>query len=284
MDYTIIKGTYHVAGFSPDGDSVRFKAKNPSIWKDSGLEMEQKSSGLQLRLEGIDALETHYQSAPGRPFWHQPRAFSFAAMEEMLRLVGISDVVYNLAMSSIKSAKDGTLGTLAVLDGDRFDRPVSLLFAGDIKTLADGAKVPFLKLPMKECVNLKLLKAGLAYPAFYYTTPVELIELFAKEAAKVRKSRTGIWALDRSEDFTMWNEDSIVYDVVIYPKLFRRLVSFMEYSSSFADLEKYLEAKDDKLRLRSTGEETTFAKVIAVKDRRVTMSAKVDDMIFDPKG
>ena len=32
MSFTLIKGTFHVVGYSPDGDSIRFKADNEKQW------------------------------------------------------------------------------------------------------------------------------------------------------------------------------------------------------------------------------------------------------------
>jgi len=31
MSFTLIKGTFHVIGYSPDGDSIRFNAKDPAL-------------------------------------------------------------------------------------------------------------------------------------------------------------------------------------------------------------------------------------------------------------
>lgn len=280
MNYTIIKGTFHVAKYSPDGDSVRFQALDHARWKAFTFNKasSEDDKKRQLRFEGIDALETHFGAG-----WHQSRAFGFAAMEVMLGLIGITEVSYNLAMTKITKAKDGTPGTIAVTGLDRYDRPISLVFAGHVASLADGAEVPFSKLPMKECVNNKLLKLGLVYPAFYNSMPVELMDLFAKETAKVRKNKTGLWALDRTRDFQMLNEDSIISDLVIYPKLFRRLVAFLEAASSYDELGPYLEAKGDDLVLRSTGAKTTFAELLEIKGRRITLAAEPEDMIFDSK-
>jgi len=72
MKYLLIKGSLHVVGYSPDGDSMMFKAANPALWdrlendnKDTFTEKLTKENGaVQLRLEGIDALETHYSPMP----------------------------------------------------------------------------------------------------------------------------------------------------------------------------------------------------------------------------
>jgi len=63
MAFFLIKGTFHVKGYSPDGDSIRFRARNPDNWKKlSGPAVALNARGhAQLRIEAIDALETHYQ-------------------------------------------------------------------------------------------------------------------------------------------------------------------------------------------------------------------------------
>ena len=76
MNYTLIKGSFHVVGQSPDGDSLKFRAANASLWdkiqtenRDLFIKNFKEAAGVvQLRLEGIDALEmastpepqTHY--------------------------------------------------------------------------------------------------------------------------------------------------------------------------------------------------------------------------------
>ena len=75
MNYTLIKGTFHVVGQSPDGDSLKFRASNPKSWdkiitenREKLLEnMEENEGVVQLRLQGVDALETHYSPPPARP-------------------------------------------------------------------------------------------------------------------------------------------------------------------------------------------------------------------------
>ena len=32
MPFVVIKGTFHVVGYSPDGDSVRFMADDKGLW------------------------------------------------------------------------------------------------------------------------------------------------------------------------------------------------------------------------------------------------------------
>jgi len=75
MKYTLIKGTFHVVGQSPDGDSIKFRANNPARWDSLVTEhrerlnanLEKEDGVLQLRLQGVDALETHYSPPPISP-------------------------------------------------------------------------------------------------------------------------------------------------------------------------------------------------------------------------
>src|SRR5687768_14135031 len=67
MPFTLIKGTFHVVGRSPDGDSVGFRAADPAHWALlDGPPPRLNSLGItQLRFEAIDALETHFRP-PGQ--------------------------------------------------------------------------------------------------------------------------------------------------------------------------------------------------------------------------
>jgi hypothetical protein len=43
MPFLVIKGTFHIVGYSPDGDSVRFRADNKEHWaKLSGPSVQLK--------------------------------------------------------------------------------------------------------------------------------------------------------------------------------------------------------------------------------------------------
>jgi endonuclease YncB( thermonuclease family) len=71
MGLFLIQGTFHVVGYSPDGDSIRFRASNFANWDLLGPGIREINSRqhMQLRLQGIDALETHY--SPGGAEDHQ---------------------------------------------------------------------------------------------------------------------------------------------------------------------------------------------------------------------
>jgi len=283
MNYKIIKGIFHVVGYSPDGDSIRFQANNEAnwdffTWKKAA---DKKARNKQLRFEAIDALETHYQYKEVGA--HQPRSFGLAAMEVLLEMLGIEKVVYNLTLTQIYSAKDRTPGFIASQSLDIYDRPISLVFAGDA-ALNDGDEAPLSALPMDACVNVKMARMGLVYPTFYSSMEDDLLELFTDIITTARQNLTGLWALDKTPDFTLWNATTTTDDIVILPKLFRRLTSFYEESSDFSQLESYLAKQGDVLLLRKTGQKVRLVDILMINDRNIKFPFKPEDLIFDPKG
>ncbi len=84
--FKVIQGKFHVKGYQPDGDSIRFAADNPAHWDTFPWKSanKKKAAKKQLRIEAIDALETHYED------YHQPRPFALAALERLLKLLGHS--------------------------------------------------------------------------------------------------------------------------------------------------------------------------------------------------
>ena len=93
MPMTVIKGGgYRVLGGAPDGDSIRFYPDAADAWERSGLRVRPNAAGgAQLRLEGIDALETHYAPTVGDlRNLHQPHDLGRAAAAELLRLLRLT--------------------------------------------------------------------------------------------------------------------------------------------------------------------------------------------------
>ena len=279
MRYKVIKGTFHVAGFSPDGDSIRFEADNLSNWDYFNWKTEKKKNkkSRQLRFEAIDALETHYKEC------HQPRSFGIASLEVMLQMIGIENILYNIAFTRIVSADDGVPGFIAASALDVYQRPISLVFPGDTP-LRDGDELLSHELPMEESINLKLIQLGLVYPAFYSSMQDDLINQFSTETRTARKNKVGIWSLDKTPKFTIWNKDTIENDIVILPKLFRRLVSFFEREGTYDNLKKYMKKKRrDKVLVRSSGENKKFSDLMEVNDREIMFLEEPENLIFNPK-
>jgi hypothetical protein len=281
MKYHLIKGKFHVKGYSPDGDSIRFQAANDANW--APFQWSQASNRTspkkQLRFEAIDALETHYQES------HQPRAFGFGALEVLLKLLGIGGVKYNLSLTLITDADDGTDGFIATQGLDMYDRPISLVFFGTT-ALKDGSQVTLSKLPMEQCANLRMARAGLAYPTFYSSMEPGLLKIFTDVTAACRKGQVGLWALDKTGGFTLRNTSTLTDDVVILPKLFRRLTSFCLECSSFEELPAYMHSTQDRVLIRQPGVKATLDQLLTISPdgRSIALTQPPENLIFDPKG
>ena len=279
--YRIIKGKFHVKGFSPDGDSIRFEALSDANWDSFKWQTKQnrKNPKKQLRFEAIDALETHYQES------HQPRAFGFGALEVLLKLLGIRGVSYNLSLTEITDAADGTDGFIATNGLDMYDRPISLVFAG-ATALKDGSQESLAKLPMAQCANLSMARMGLAYPTFYSSMEPDLLKMFTDVATAGRQGLVGLWALDKTGGFSIRNTTTLTDDMVILPKLFRRLTMFCLTCSSFDQLPAYMHKTQDPVQVRSTGVKTTLDKLLAISadGRNIALTQPPENLIFDPKG
>lgn len=276
--YKVVAGTFHVKGFQPDGDSIRFQANKPENWEFFQWETQadKDAKKKQLRVESIDALETHYEG------YHQPRPFAIAALESLLELLEIKSVVYSLNVTQIVEADDGKAGFIASASTDRFGRPVSYVFPKSAK-LTDGAVIESEKLPIEESINFQLAREGLVYPTFYTTTDRVFAEKIRAVVSRARKTKRGIWSIDRTPDFTLLDIRTLQEDIMIMPKLFRRLVGFFENYADFGKLGEYMAKQRDNLVLWDGAKKKSMADLMKISGRRLQMKTPVEDILFSPK-
>src|SRR5437868_9201248 len=97
MPLSVIKGQYRILRTEPDGDSVRFIPNDRDAFHKLRLRARvNKTGGAQLRLEAIDALETHYApTTHGGHAQHQPLELAHAARDRLLNLLGFQEVHHN---------------------------------------------------------------------------------------------------------------------------------------------------------------------------------------------
>lgn len=278
--YEVIAGTFHVKGFSPDGDSIRFQAKDQSHWEfftwkgDAAAKKGDKRK--QLRVESIDALETHYEG------YHQPRTFALAALESLLEMVDIKNVIYSLSQTKIVDADDGKSGFIASASIDPFGRPVSYLFPKSAN-LTDGAIMDSNSLPIEDSLNFELAREGLVYPTFYIGTDRAFAEKIRAVVARARKTKRGIWSIDRTSDFTLYDIRTLQEDILLVPKLFRRLVKFFDNNSDFGMLSDYMKRQKDKLELWDGTKRDSLADLMKISGRRIQLKTPPEDILFNPK-
>ncbi len=230
---------------------------------------------VQIRLEGIDAVETHYNG------YSQPRAFGLGALEKMLEYLGIQWVSYSLSARTIVSAQDGVAGFIAVATIDDFNRPICLAFPGNVD-LTDGDELDAEHLPIYQSVNYQMCLEGLVYPTFYTTTDPEIVQYITEATQLARDNRRGFWVIDRTNGFPLWDIRTIYDDVLIMPKLFRRLTAFCENYNELSELVPYLKRDKDPIRL-TDGSLTTLDQLIRVTGRYIQLLKQPEEMLFVPK-
>ena len=276
MAFFLIKGTFHVKGYSPDGDSIRFRARNPDNWKKlSGPAAELNARGhAQLRVEGVDALETHYQG------YHQPMKLARAACRYLLSYLGIDEVVWDESQSRVIKAQDETEGYILARSTEANRRPVAFVYAGGIEH-KDGSEVILDESILKRSLNYGLIARGLAYPTYYNGLFSDLRLPLTRAMAHARSEGRGIWPFDlTTKGFSVPGLEPLTENVVILPKLFRRLVDYMGDGGMMDGFRAHLQARCEPLVRVSQVHFTRLDAVVDVKGDRVRLTESPENLIF----
>jgi hypothetical protein len=287
MPMLLIEGNYRVLNSQPDGDSIRFYPLNPDHWQllpgNHRVEPNQ-AGGAQARFDGIDSLETHYPtSGGGFGTVNQPLQHGHAAASEALDWLGFTNVVRRADETVTASTPEFVPGYLITRTADRNGRCVAFLFRG-AAPVASGSEI-FLDVPLLEqSLNFHLLQLGLAYPTYYTKLFPDLRDAMTVAAQTARQNSLALWAEDvTTSGFTFLGPETIFEDVVILPKLFRRLMDYLalnDGSSSLAGFKGYLEARDDRLIILSTGHVTGFDFVVDVNGQQLLLNRPPEDLVF----
>ena len=277
MPFVVIKGTFHVEGYSPDGDSVRFKAENREHWaKLSGRTAELNARDhAQLRFEAIDTLETHYLNM------HQPLELATGALEGLLEGLNIIDVEWNETRTTVTSANDGTEGYILSREVEVNGRPVAFVYAGTPPE-EDGSETFLDAERMSQSLNQRALEEGFAYPTYYKGLFHDLREALSETVGRAREAQLGVWAEDRTNAaFEVEGLESITEEHVVLPKLFRRLADYLEAGGSVAGFKEFLEAKHEEVIVISIVHPTHFDTVVEVEGNTVRLTEPPENLIFE---
>lgn len=276
MSFILIKGTFHVAGYQPDGDSIRFQADNPDLWKwfaKQRVELNNKGYA-QLRIEGVDTLETHYENE------HQPLGLARAATKFLLARLGIKAVKYSKTGIKVTSAKDNTRGYIVSAKAEGQGRPVSFVFAGNCAE-ADGTEISLEPERIESSVNCALALAGLAYPTYYSSLAPKLRDRITAAVTKARAAKAGLWPKDKTmsgaKASSLW---WLTNREVILPKLFRRAVVHLASGGTLAGLKAYLAAHPDPVKNLTTGKWTKLDKLIEVEGKLMRLTVTPEELAF----
>ena len=277
MAFHVIKGTFHIRGYSPDGDSIRFAADDETNWELlSGPPVRLNGRRhAQLRLEGIDTLETHFMNV------RQPPDLATKALDFLLREVGITGVEWDVLMTRVVAANDGTSGYIVSRAAEENGRPIAFVFAGPP---AEGDGDPLFLTPerLELSLNYKSVLEGLAYPTFYQGLFADLRAKLAEASLTARGAALNIWSEDRTNaGFDVPDLLAITDRHVILPKLFRRIAEYMTGGGQIAGFKQYLEARQEGVTIVNTAHFTHFDTVIDVTGDVVTMTELPENLMFE---
>jgi endonuclease YncB( thermonuclease family) len=226
-NYLVMKGDFVIIGKEPDGDSVRFIASDPGLYRHLQRAYRIKPSrdgSVQLRFEGVDAPELHYGSAA------QP--LGAEARDAVLSWMGFDKIVYvNDHSTMVQSADPGSVpGAILSQAAEANGRPVSyILLEQQASQLEEGTWVNLQEDLLKETINYRLLTSGMAYYTVYTSTPLVHRQLLQAAAAAAREAGQGVWQGDMTSDFVLDDQSSLdPTGQLILPKLFRRCTDYLK--------------------------------------------------------
>lgn len=286
MPMLLIEGTYKVLHASPDGDSVRFYPTDPDQWDLlRGRRVQRnRTGGAQLRLDGIDTLETHYRPPHGSEL-HQPPPFAQKAGEELLTWLGFREITRNKQGIVTQAVPPEVPGYILTRSADKYGRCVALAGRGAAPGTS-GSHVTVDVALLKQTANHHQLTQGLAYPTFYRMLYVDLRKEMTKAAKAARSASKGLWPKDETESGAKLDGlTSLTESSVVMPKLFRRLADYFVLNDgdpSLAGFPDYLAQRNDRLFILSNGQSTGFDTVVEVTNgSTVRLNHPPEDLVFE---
>lgn len=285
MPFKLIRGTFQVKGYSPDGDSIRFQPESPDLVRglDGSIPKFNPRGHVQLRIEAIDALETHFSPQSGGGPLHQPLELARQATDRLLDFVGIKGVQWDNNRTTVITADDGTPGYILARAVEKNGRPVAFVYAGDPPE-ADGTDVILDEARLRESYNYAALVEGLAYPTYYRGLFSDLREVLTAASKEARNNGLGIHAIDRTNSgFSASSLASITGQHAILPKLFRRLSEYMVNFGTAEGFKAKLEQSQEPVLDLRTSNFTHFDTFVEQAEGSVEISLTrlPEELVFD---
>lgn len=261
--FRVFRGKLFAVGLKPDGDTVCFQPQDPAAISalpdtdgkigTAALEAD-KNNSISVRLQGIDALETHYQPAVGenRPAGaatpavpkpsagnHEQRSdLSHAAANALLGMLGVTvtpadwhswgyltRVTVGGVVLTEKYSENVEIVVVAnTVDGN--GRILGWVFPGTV-ALTEGQSLTEaeLKALLPQCPNAKMLKEGHAYPYYFMTLGTSLRGKLSSYTSIAQRGGKGVWAADQTANGIAIPTCTVLNDTaVILSYLFRKLL------------------------------------------------------------
>lgn len=278
MPFRILTGRFFCVNYSPDGDTIRFSSDQISdLGLLDGVPPEINKRGhISLRLEGIDALETHFE---GR---HQPLNLANAARNALLDFVGIRNVQWDANAGSVIAADDGSPGYILARSTDKFGRVIAFAFA-DVAPVATGSEIFAKARDLDNSVNIHLLSRGFAYPTYYWTLFAELREYLTASVDAARAAGLGVHAVDATNTLSsIVNIGTLTDQLVLMPKLFRRASAYVAAAGTIIGFKAALEANQEPVFDLRDKNFTHFDTFVTEQGDQIALTRRPEELVFDP--
>jgi len=301
-EYTLLYGQFVIRypdspnnGPEPDGDTVRFApVKQDLVWdlpQRSGRPPKiSKRGNIAVRLEAIDALESHFENT------HQELTGAKTARDTLLAELGFRNIVFSKDHPNrIASADEDSLPGFVLSNGiDANGRLIGFVYRGGSASPGnDGATVTVDNALIDRSINTKLLEDGQVYPAFYGTLPTKLREHLAIKSKAARTAAKGIWprATGNTSHPAEVSDLASLTTLVIWPKLFRRLVVFIKENEKkngrgLGGFEEWLQQdgvnRDDKIFRLDTNKNARFHDILIIKGDTTALSIQPEKIVIEP--
>jgi endonuclease YncB( thermonuclease family) len=276
-------------GPEPDGDTIRFAPDTIALVEElpriSGRAPRINARGnVAVRLEAIDALETHFSGT------HQELAGANAGRDRLLAGLGFTNVRFWPDLPNrVRSAdQDSVRGHVLSNGVDADGRVVAFVHPSDAAE-PDGADVWVDEERAGASVGARLLASGDAYPAFYATLPASLREPLAELSRGARRRGAGLWPRSTADpDGAAAIPDLATLEtLVLWPKLFRRIVPYLAGGfGDFDGFDAWLRAdpvdRDDELLLLDRDERARLHDIVRASGDEIALEAWPEDFVISP--
>ena len=270
MEYMLFKGTFRPEVGRPDGDSVRFKPDDssplirlPRRSRRRGPDIKGDGT-INLRYEGIDTLETWY------------RGYNQGELADEV-------TKKHVEILNCSSRNDKIRGYILTRLIELYGRPVVFAFVDDAN-VDDHTRVKLDVHQVRDSVNFQLIQSGFAYPCFYSTLACNLREAIRDAVSRARSSESGLWSRDLTQKGVGWNDLDSIEIGPIFPKLWRRLIDYVEDEDFRGDVQtldtfiEYLSLQEEKVRVSQSL--STLDKIVRFDGEILKMDHAPEDLVF----
>jgi hypothetical protein len=134
---------------------------------------------------------------------------------------------------------------------------------------------------LKKSVNYRLLASGLAYPMYYNGLFSDLRAAFTQSMIVARSEGRGLWPYDgTTTGFSVSDLQTLTDEVVVLPKLFRRIIEYIGNGGKIDDFKEHLLKGCDPLVRLPAVDFTRLDAVVDVQGDLVRLTELPENLVF----